>query len=355
MNRKLLLFVVLFCTWYYTFAQNDDSQCVQSLRLAQSIYDEGRLPAIPALLEDCLKGTQLSAQEKVAGYRLLTLTYIYLEEPALADENYLKILQTDPYFRPSPGVDPPEFVALHKTFRTHPVYRLGARIGINGSKPNVSKSVYVIDGHSEYTPNISLTTGAVVEIPINNWFTINPELRFELKSFTYDNAYEVSPPSEVLNTTEGPEKQTWVTLPITVQYSIFGETDTRSNLNPYLAAGASVNYLLNSNINLQRTRANASPVTPTTTGLNPQREKIVIDAVVAAGVKYRMGGGFVVGEVRLNYGITAVSSMETAFENQQLAFSYGYGDNVFKVNTLSLTVGYIQNFFNPKKLSPKEQ
>src|SRR5258706_9043491 len=80
----------------------------QTLRLAQSIYEQGRLHELPELINKNLDA--FSKSEKVTGYRLLTLAYIYLEEPEKADETLLKLIQTDPYFKPNPGVDPAEFI-----------------------------------------------------------------------------------------------------------------------------------------------------------------------------------------------------------------------------------------------------
>ena len=97
--------------------------CAQTLRLANSTYEQGRLHELPDLLAKCLENG-FDKQEKVQAYKLLALTYIYLEEPEKADEMMLKILQTDNYFTINKDIDPAEFIALYNTFRTKPVYRL---------------------------------------------------------------------------------------------------------------------------------------------------------------------------------------------------------------------------------------
>src|SRR5688500_5368778 len=76
MRRILLLCVVVLSVGGYAHAQ---STCAQTLRLAQSIYDQGRLHELPQLLDNCLKENQFNDEEKVNAYKLLTLTYIYLE------------------------------------------------------------------------------------------------------------------------------------------------------------------------------------------------------------------------------------------------------------------------------------
>lgn len=126
MRRILLLFVVVLLAGSYARAQ---STCAQTLRLAQSIYDQGRLHELPQLLQKCLEENGFNDEEKVNAYKLLTLTYIYLEEPAKADEYMLALLRTDTEFKVNDAVDPAEFVALYKTFRTYPIYRIGGKLG----------------------------------------------------------------------------------------------------------------------------------------------------------------------------------------------------------------------------------
>jgi hypothetical protein len=162
------------------------STCTQTLRTARSTYDLGRLHDLPGLLEDCLKNG-FTNQEKTEAYKLLTLTYIYLEEPAKADEAMLDLLRTDPYFQINKEVDPAEFISLYKTFRTNPVYRLGLNIGVNASQPNVTSAIEATDGEASYTYKISFQFGANMEIPLSDKFTLNPSLLFQQKSFSYSN------------------------------------------------------------------------------------------------------------------------------------------------------------------------
>ena len=67
-----------------------------------------------------------------------------------------------------------------------------------------------------------------------------------------------------------------------------------------------------------------------------------------------MFGGYVTADIRYLYGITKVNSKKTAYANENIAFDYNWGDSVFKLNSLTISVGYIQNIFKPKKLSRKK-
>jgi hypothetical protein len=57
--------------------------------------------------------------------------------------------------------------------------------------------------------------------------------------------------------------------------------------------------------------------------------------------------------VRYSYGLTRVNSLTTLYNNQFLLLDYRLADGIFSLNSLYLNVGYVQNFFNPKKLKRK--
>lgn len=338
--RRLLLALCLLLSATIVHAQM--TSCAQTLRLANSIYEQGRLHEIPALLESCLK-SGFTKQEKVQAYKILCLSYLYLEEPQKADEAMLNLLRTDPYFEINEQVDPAELIGLYKTFRTWPIYRIGVRLGANVTSPNVKSRVEATSGESEYVPNYNIQFGIVGEVPLNQKLTLNPELAFQSKKFSYKSTVDFGDDQQ--NASEGVESQTWVSLPVMVQYRVLDKS-----YNPYIALGVSADYLLKSELTITRRRENASPVDEKSIDLEPEREPLNISAIAGAGVQLPIGGGFVALDVRYAYGITNVNSKTTAFNNASLALDYGYADNIFSVNSLSVTVGYIYNIFKPKKL-----
>lgn len=93
--KRLLPFLILILISSESFAQL--TSCAQTLRLARSTYEQGRLHEIPALLEKCLTGG-FSQQEQVEAYKLLCLSYIYLEEPVKASIYCISFLLLSSYF-----------------------------------------------------------------------------------------------------------------------------------------------------------------------------------------------------------------------------------------------------------------
>lgn len=351
MKRPLLFIPVLI--FLNTALAQEGPTPAQTLRLARATYEQGRLHEIPTQLNDEVIA-KMSKQEKVEAHKILCLTYIYLEEPAKADQSMLNILLTDPYFQINEAVDPAEFVALYKTFRTRPIYRIGAKLGINASQPNVVESVSAVElsDDSEYKYGLGLMFGGIFEIPINDKMTLHSELLYFQKKFELDlkvnrGLDEFGEP--LVNEFEGIESQSWLSLPLSFEYKIM-----EKKFNPYVAGGVSIDYLLNAELVGERSRAEASSLPESTFEMKPYREKINISVLAAAGVKIKLAGGFLVAEVRYLYGLTKINSEKTAFANQEATWEQGYADPVFKLSSLALTASYIQNIFNPKKLKRKK-
>jgi Outer membrane protein beta-barrel domain len=342
--KRFLLFTFLILVGAEGYAQL--TSCAQTLRLAQSTYEQGRLHEVPVLLQNCINNG-FNKQEKVAAYKLLTLSYLYLEEPEKANEAMLNLLRTDHYFEINTSTDPAEFVALYKTFRTKPIYRIGGKIGVNATSPNVAEAVEANDGVSEYKYKIGIQAHVVAEIPFHKNLDLNVELGFLQRNFAYTNNVSFV---DTTFTTEAAEKQTWLSLPISVHYQL-----EKIKFQPYIALGVQADFLLGSNLTGSRTRQGYQFVEEKSFELKTQRESLNLSAIAAVGARLPIGGGYVVTEIRFLYGLTNVNSADTAFGvNSDLAFAYGYADSVYKLNSVSVTAGYVYNIFNPKKLNKKK-
>lgn len=351
MKRILLpAAVVLFACCHPAMAQ---SQCAQTLRLAQSIYEQGRLQELPDLLQNCIKNG-FNDEEKVNAYKLLTLTYIYLEEPAKADEMMLALLNTDTEFKVNDAVDPAEFVALYKTFRTKPIYRIGGKLGGTVSRPSVVSADFANDGTNTPSSSFGFCGAVSAEIPLKgkmDQFTLNPELSFQMLSFKGINERGDNTLADTSLVSPATETQAWMSLPISLQYTLRGNR-TGSSLY-YVSAGLSADYLLSSSKGIISNREGNSAVDQNTFDINTQRNHFNAAALVSAGLKRKIGKGFLIFELRLKAGLLALSRKSDTYENEVLVFDYKYVDGIYKLNTLSFSAGYVINRYHPKKLTTR--
>ncbi len=330
------------------------NSCAQTLRLARSIYEQGRLHDVPGLLERCLQNG-FSHDERTEAYKLLCLAYIYLEEPTKADEAMLNLLRSDHYFQIKPETDPAEFVALYKTFRTDPIYRIGINLGANSSLPDVVNYTPANQLESQYDYGFAFQAGITADIPLSSLrgrFTLHPELLLLMRSFKYRNegtltdiAPDGSPFSRSFET-NGVEKQTWVTLPVMIQYRLADK-----KFKPYIGLGIAADYLLAAKNTFRRTKEDATSLEEQSISLLDSRNQLNISGLAAIGVKAKATGGFIVAELRYAYGFTAINDAESIYANLDRIYpTGGYVDGIMKINTMSVTLGYVYNRFKPKKI-----
>src|SRR5258706_2214307 len=276
---SLLLVCIFLLTASVAFAQLTST--AQRLRLARSTYEQGRLHELPDLLAEIIKSGDKS--QKVEAYELLTQAYIYLEEPEKADEAMLNLLRTDPYYRPNPDVAPAELIALYKTFRTKPIYRLGVKFSLNATQPNVKSYNQVSDGNASYTYKLGFGGGFVGEIPLDlpilkDRFTFNPEVYFSTRSFTNTSNSVLN--GETYSTTTGTEKQSWLSVPLLLQYQIIRVDEFKKQpkfierLNPFINFGIAGDYLLSASTDVDQKRVGNQSIDVRTATIDTQREKI---------------------------------------------------------------------------------
>lgn len=357
--RRLLPAVLLLFS-FGSFAQTGPTPA-QTLRLARATYEQGRLHEIPTQLNESVISA-MNKQEKVEAYKILCLSYIYLEEPEKADEAMLNILQTDPYFEINDAVDPAEFVALYHTFRTLPIFRIGGKLGLDASRPNVKESTTAgdLEGESNYKALAGINFGVFVDMPLSERLNLHGEILYSQKRFGLTQVFSRFNESDTSqlsyqNTTEAIETQTWLSLPLTVQYKpLNSKSNFNQKFNPYVSGGVVIDYLLNAKITGEQVRDQQSSVQEKTFEFKPSRNSINISLLAAVGIKLRVGGGYLVTEIRYLHGLTNISSKESAFKNQEITWELNYADPVFKISSLGISAGYIQNIFKPKKLKRRK-
>lgn len=353
--RRILALGLLMVLGYQVRAQQG-STCAQTLRLARSTYEQGRLHELPALMENCFKNDGFTKQEKVEAYRILTLAYIYLEEPELADQSMLKLIEADHFFEPNKEVDPAEFQALFKKFRTEPIFKIGVKVGPNGTFPFLAKNYYVGSaalGQGKYSPKIGVQFGLVFEKDFfakskNNLLkklTIAPEVLYTTRSFLYKNpgAQVVDSTGTALGSLESTYKQTWLDINLMVQYKI-----KESSYNPYIGIGPGFSFLLNASNPTLFTSPN-STVTGPNIKTKPNYKNLMTSVVVAAGVKKRLGEVYGTLDLRYQYGLVSPINPPKR-TNYEAAFDYSVTHNDFKQSTFSICIGVIYPYFSPKKL-----
>lgn len=346
---KSVAIVLILCMPLVTVAQNT---CSQTLIKAQITYYEGRADEVPSILAACLK-EGFTDEEKSQAYRLLTLTYLYLNETQNAENAMLAFLKLNHYYKINEAVDPTEFINLYNQFRTRPVYLITPKLGTNVSFVQVMKNFSLDNStkvHYNYQPELSYQIGISLAIPLIPRISVIPEIYLSGKNYSYKNnlfGYE----SLSFN-----EQQTRVQVPILLMYTL--ENDKW--FHPFLEGGVSVNGLLNSTASMNRIDHTGNEeikkqVTGPNINMNPQRKRLNYTAVIGTGFTYKKDRNIFIASVRYNVGLLNEVKPRMRYSNQELIYKYGYLDNDFKLNYFSLSVGYVMPVFRPKKINKQTE
>jgi len=139
--KSKLLQGTFVCVFLFTGFLAKSQDCSANLDRAKDNYQLGKLYDIPGIMDGCLGNNELSRQQEVEAYELLSLTYLYIDEPELAEDSYLKLLKADPEYRPDSAIEV-EIEFLSKKFKTTPIFTLyPAKIRVYNSFFHIAHSV----------------------------------------------------------------------------------------------------------------------------------------------------------------------------------------------------------------------
>jgi hypothetical protein len=91
------------CTDFFglrRFLPRGQDACTVALNEAQDKFESGKLYEVPDTIESCIRRWIYHRSRRIAAYRLMTITYLYLNYYDKADSTYLKLVEA---YRPSTG------------------------------------------------------------------------------------------------------------------------------------------------------------------------------------------------------------------------------------------------------------
>lgn len=344
--KKLYILILFSVVAYQSWAQS--SSPAQTLRLATSTYEQGRLHELEGILGNL---TDFTVEQKVAAYKLLTQAYIYLEEPKKADETMLKLLETSHYFEVNKDIDPAEFVALYNTFRTDPVYSVGMKFGLGTVAPLVMTDYYTAsgsEGTGKFSPGVSFLGGLFFEKRIYKKIIASPELLFASRTFKSESKLFIS---DITGLGEGSiisnYKQNWIDLNAMFQYE-FGERTFKT----FITAGPGISYNIKSVKQTVTTGLSNSSISGRDIDIKDSTSPLLYSVSVGAGFKLRIGSIIVHGEARYMQGLNNIinESLRTNIEN---VLDYGDQLNDLGISSLTGNLGVSLPIFKPAKLKNK--
>ena len=342
MIRRFLALVIFFSFSQLAHAQND---CGETLNIAQDAFDKGHIEKISSLLFDCLNN--FTKEQKIEAYRLLTITYLYLDDPFGAESSFLALLKEDPEFRVSTN-DPVELEYLSRQYITTPIISFSAKLGANFSTITVLQSNRMDSQDyppSKYKLGVGLNVGGAMEVHFNKVVGLNIEV--DISSRSYDKE------GTLFGTQERQEleqnRTNWHgSLPVFLKFTYPGE-----KLYPYIYGGYSPSFTISSKATYIRTPEREAKLEGSGININNKTPGFSHSLIFGVGLKRRIGYRYVLVDLRYRLGMTNMNKQEEQFNlsnpgTNDTWLTYAFPDDDFRWNGIELTVGYVWPKYKPR-------
>jgi len=351
--KILLIFFLLIST--KSFSQDF---CEQKLNEAEDKFELGRFYEIPDLLSLCLVNG-FTKEEKIRAYRLLTITYLYLDYPTKADESYLELLKLAPEYQVDEENDPRELIYHHDKFTTRPYVYLTGKAGFNFTYYD---QIYDIsmnnedDGSQTEKPLIGYRLGLGAEFTIYKNFHLGVEGNIVNRSFELvENQFRLDS-LELIRVTTQRQTYTEFEMPLYLKYTFF-----KPKISPYIVAGIAPTVLLQARIPKSSTGIINSVTGEGATSsqaevvLNNLRRKFNYSVLAGVGLKYKIGINYITIEARYQKGMLNYSDIDTIWDStskvgRNIKYPSAYVDDFFKLSELNISFSFIYPLYKPRKI-----
>ena len=375
--RLVAAFFLLFSTFFVS-AQT----WTQKLLIAERDYDAGRLvnivDNISGGFEKSLGEKGYTREEKIRALKLITKVYIFMDNESKSDEYMIKLLRADKEHDLDPKVDPAELYDLYRKFRSQPIFRIGLRVGVNKSYPNIINTFgtgntgivsKIYNGVGESPNEASVNGGSGTGFFINamaerylNWgLEVGLGLEFRNSQYSVDNyitygdSLQVNGIAEIAQfavlSTMVTHQQSFFRVPLLLRYNF--KYDSDNSFVPYIAAGASYDYLLDAKY-LDGNRTGGTEYKFDSDLSLKDLDLIAknnFSVFACLGLKMRVKTHFLTLEAKFNKALLNYINPNNRWSNNPLStYDLAFVEDDFSLDMLSFSFGYTYSIYNPQKL-----
>ena len=377
-TRFVATFFLLFFLTFFVSAQT----WTQKLLIAERDYDAGRLvnivDNISGGFEKSLGEKGYTSEEKIRALKLITKVYIFIDNEPKSDEYMIKLLRADKEHNLDPKVDPAELYDLYRKFRSQPIFRIGLRVGVNKSYPNIINTFgtgntgivsKIYNGVGESPNEASVNGGSGTGFFINamaerylNWgLEVGLGLEFRNSQYSVDNyitygdSLQVNGIAEIAQfavlSTMVTHQQSFFRVPLLLRYNF--KYDSDNSFVPYIAAGASYDYLLDAKY-LDGNRTGGTEYKFDSDLSLKDLDLIAknnFSVFACLGLKMRVKTHFLTLEAKFNKALLNYINPNNRWSNNPLStYDLAFVEDDFSLDMLSFSFGYTYSIYNPQKL-----
>ena len=190
------------------------------------------------------------------------------------------------------------------------------------------------DYNGKYSAGLNLQFGIQIKRYINENIEINLDGIYTTKRFSYKIIQ-----NDIITTYD--EDHSTLSIPLTGTYDF-----NLGTWSPYLRVGANLDYLLKATATFEK---KDEGLKDSDVKIKDERNDYNISAVIGGGLKFNIKMGYLMLDVRYQFGFLNIVNPETRYSQDYKWDNYGYVDDDFTMNNLFISVGYVYPFYKIKE------
>ena len=322
--------------------------CLNTLREAKDLYEQGLIDEIPGLLADCMESGFTRAQ-RIEAYKLIILAYLFDDDQFAAEKMMDEFLRKFPEYEVMPN-DPVEFVYLLESYKTSSFYSVNLTFGPTFTNPVIQEQFSTQDVTNTEYKN---TTGTGFHIGLgvsrNLFKSINGNIGFFYSTYNYSfletTRFQVSEEDFTETENLAEERLTRIDIPLTVTYII-----GKGNLHYFARLGGSVGIVTNVDLSLSRSHSELdNSISNPDIDFSNYRRSMDYAIVIGGGFEYKIPRGYLVLDLRYKLGLSDITLSEKRHDDPLLYSRYFHLDDDFTLNNFTVAVGYHFSIYQSKK------
>lgn len=333
-------FIVLGIALLLPLLVKAQTNCVQNLRNARNLYEEGRLNELPDLLTTCIE-SEFTKEEKVEALRLITLAHLYNENEAEAEASFLKLLQLDPEYEVDPATEPVELVILKDKFDTNPKFSFGVKATQSINFVQVMNRDITLANASPggYAPSLNLSFGAFFQYPFTRNLSANIEIHYVGRSTSLERPIFDESTEDVEQMIS--ETQQSFEVPLLINYKI------PFKLFPLeITGGTTLHFLQSAALTLEGVGENR-----TNQDILPYRNSFNMSGVIGLRSEFKIiGRNYLSAEILYQHKLMNEVNLPAQMDELQLDMQLrnGHSEFDYKSHAILLRIGIRIPYFNPQ-------
>lgn len=326
MKTKLLYTIGMVCIHLFLNAQSTGKDILYQ---SDKLYQQGKIEEVIKLLEPSVdKG--LNNEECFDAYRLLALSYLYLQNTNKTDFYMKKMLKSRVDYQKYPNIDPLEFSKLINRYEVRPLWQVGIKAGANLANPVLQNSYSAFVSNQSYLSTTGYQFGAFCEYMIKSNISISADVMMNGFSINQkiDNAGGWSQ-----NYIED-QQATLMNLSCNYYKKI------SEKMQVYGGIGIGVNYITSALVNLESVNLQTGETFQSTKDALNERNTLPIYASFKLGVAYQSRVGKLgIDCSYLNF-FTNTVNKDTRYNDQNFIFNNQYVNDDISMRMMLINISY---------------